>query len=168
MDGKKPPAGIAKYDLKGLLTNLPSMVFVSNPTYYKVASIDAKKDSSEVRLDSLGWANEFQFLTDLKVDHARLQSRYVKETLEENGKTTVYYHAMEPKKEDIDRIQISLSNDMIEVIEIEINTKNSLYASSRNIFLEFDNSQNQMLLKSYRMKGWQHLKSMDTTRINLD
>jgi hypothetical protein len=160
------------FDFDSLINVQVTMLSKTKPTLTKIVMLDGKKDQSSQVADSALLAQELDVFRQLDLINKPLYSntyeildgerdtrsnlrirRYKAKTPSPIAFVTFYYHT---------------DFKQIKKIESVYQETNSLYATSRQLEFNFDDSTGVMLLSSYKLKGSQKMILSDSVQFSIE
>ncbi|MFD1144055.1 hypothetical protein ACFQ4C_23215 [Larkinella insperata] len=150
---KEAPVG-TYYDLKSYIEQQISQLQKQQPTVEKQAGFGKEKDQQTTK--EIDWSRELDLFLQADINKQAYQTSYQKNrpdslTYEYTLKTT------EKLPVQFLRIELDSATHQLRRVKATLRTKNSLYESERNVWLEAEKGN----LKRYHIDGFQQLAWLD-------
>ncbi|MEQ8926550.1 MAG: hypothetical protein RLO81_12095 [Fulvivirga sp.] len=161
----------AYFSLDSLINEQSQILEKSRIKLKKRAIAGSDTAVSEITPDSLGWANEFQFIRDLDINKPALIGQYTKNVVDDpysNLKVIDYSADEESLRIKNFRIYYLDNPDNIRIISALSSESNSIFQSSKKIKLEFDVLDGQTVLIAYALSGYQKMILQDSVKFKID
>lgn len=155
------------YDIDSLFLSQPP--FLKDFSFTKSANIDDKAESSTVTFDTTGWKKELSMFLAMDINKAALVGLYEKsETTTEFGKNISY--KLKPGEEGgvkwILLEQDSTGN--VYLFKALFQEDNALYQNRRELTARFEIAEDQSVLSSYKVDGYQKIIMKDTVNYTIE
>ncbi|QSE98115.1 hypothetical protein [Fulvivirga lutea] len=161
----------AYFSLDSLLNKQSELLQNEDVTLRKRAIVGNDTASNEIKLDSLGWANEFEFMRDLDINKPALIGRYNRKVVDDiNSNLKVIDYSANEDNLRIRKFRIYYLDkpENIRIISAMSKESNSIFKSSKKIKLEFDEFDGQTVLTSYSLRGYQKMILQDSIVFKVD
>ncbi|MFC5410495.1 hypothetical protein ACFPMF_14305 [Larkinella bovis] len=157
---KEAPAG-TYYDLESYLEQQISQLKARNPTVVKQAGFG--KDQEQQTTKGIDWSRELDLFLQADINKQAYQSSYQK-----NRPDSLTYEyrlkAGENLPVQVLRVELDSVTHQPRLVKATLRTKNSLYESERNLWLESE----QGVIKRYHIDGFQRLAWLDEKRFLIE
>ena len=149
------------FGMEDLFTQQISILNDLQPRMFKKVVLDDKTEQMEIQPDSSQWAAEFEIFLESDINKPSLVGAF-DENVSENK---IVYSRKDQSSDGVKEIEVLYYSGTKIPLEIKINssTKNSLYTSSRQLTVTFQNKRNAPLLSSYSITGNQTILSGKAT-----
>ena len=155
------------YNIDSLfLSQLP---LLKDLTFTKSANINDKTESSTVKFDTTGWKKELSMFLAMDINKAALVGIYEKsETTTELGKNISY--DLKPGAESgVKWIQLEQdSAGNVYLFKALFQENNALYQNRRELTARFKVAEDQSVLSSYKVDGYQKIIMKDTVNYTIE
>ncbi|GAB3924136.1 hypothetical protein [Larkinella terrae] len=157
---KEAPAG-TYYDLKSYIERQISQLQKQQPTVVKQAGFGDDKERQTTK--TIDWSRELDLFLQADINKQAYQSSYQK-----NRPDSLTYEYVLKPGENLPVKQLRVELDSVtrqpRLVKATLRTKNSLYESERNVWLE----SNKGAIKHYHIEGFQQLAWLDAKRFLID
>lgn len=155
------------YDIDSLFLSQPPLL--RDLSFIKSANIDDKTESSTVKFDTTGWKKELSMFLAMDINKAALVGAYEKsETATELGKN-VSYNLKSGEEGGIKWIQLEQdSSGNVYLFKALFQEDNALYQNRRELTARFEVAEDQSVLSSYKVDGYQKIIMKDTVNYTIE
>ncbi|MGM9506240.1 hypothetical protein ACS5NO_00900 [Larkinella sp. GY13] len=157
---KEAPAG-TYYDLKSYIEQQISQLKSQQPTVLKQAGFGDEKEQQTTK--DIDWSRELDLFLQADINKQAYQASYLKNRPD----SLTYEYVLKPGEKlpvQVLRIELDSATRQPRLIKATLRTKNSLYESERNVWLESENG----AVKRYHLEGFQQLAWLDQKRFLID
>jgi hypothetical protein len=159
------------YNIDSLVTQQVQRLAAAKPKLQKVALLGNENDSRTYTPDSAGWGRELEIFRQLEAMNKPVnRSNYlVDDNLYDPGSnlTVKAFTALEPLPVRSVRVFYDTDIQKPRKIEAIYDEENTLYKSSKNLVLEFQQIDNKNLLTSYSIDGGQKMILSDSVTFSV-
>lgn len=159
------------YNMDSLVTQQVSLLVMNKPTLRKHAILGSTMDTLAYVPDSAGWSRELDIFRQLDAMNKPVhRSNYlVDDNLYDPGSnlTVKAFTALEPLPVRSLRVFYDTDIQQPRKIEAVYDEENSLYKSSKNLLLEFQQINNKNVLTSYSIDGGQKMILSDSVTFSV-
>ena len=157
---------LRSFDLKGLADGQVTTLSQGGYRIQKISQLGPSQDKTEYRPDSSGWKRELDILRNADISKPGLRPYYSYTNYDSVDLIVEHYALTDTGQSDViyQKVYHHKNSGLLWKIEVLQQVNNPIYNSSRiiqAIFREEDNQ--QMLLDSLKVKGFQHMIISDTT-----
>jgi hypothetical protein len=166
----KPKEVDLYFDIKSVLIDQSASLKQDNVELHKLAVVNGDSSSNSFVPDSLGWADEFQIISDADINKPALRRQYsISEQDDDNSNLKIQTYTAE--KEDLvtQSLKIYYLDKIENLKKIEILQKqtNSIFKSTKTITIHFDEIQLESRIISYVIEGHQKMILQDRVDFNI-
>ncbi len=162
--GDLKPAEVNLYfDLNDLLNQ--QIKTLSGSEVHKMALVNSDTAITSLKLDSLGWADEFNIFREADINKPALRGLYeLKEYNDTNSNLKVLEYQAINEAPVVRSLKLYYWNsiDKLKKIEASIVENNSIFDSEKQMKLTFDEINKQMILMNYYASGYQKMLFQDS------
>lgn len=159
------------YNIDSLVTQQVTLLSASRPTLTKQAVLGSTQDHIEYVPDSVGWSKELDVFRQLEAMNKPInKTKYlIDDGLYDPGSnlTVKAYTALETLPVRSMRIFYDTDIQKPRKIEAVFSEENSLYESTKNLLLEFQQINNKNLLTYYSIDGGQKMIMSDSVSFSV-
>jgi hypothetical protein len=159
------------YNIDSLLSKQVQLLAAGKPKLQKYAVIGTNNDTLSYVPDSAAWSRELEIFRQLEAMNKPVnRSNYlVDDNLYDPGSnlTVKAFTALEPLPVRSVRVFYDTDIQKPRKIEAIYDEENSLYKSSKNLLLEFQQINNKTLLTSYSIDGGQKMMLSDSVTFSV-
>lgn len=157
---KEAPAG-TYYDLKSYIEQQISQLQKQQPTVVKQAGFGDDQEHQTTK--AIDWSRELDLFLQADINKQAYQSSYQKSQPD----SLTYEYSLKPGENlPVKRLRVELDSATRQprLVKATLRTKNSLYESERNVWLESEKG----VIKRYHIEGFQQLAWLDAKRFLID
>lgn len=165
----KPKEVDLYFDLKSQLLEQAESLEEDKIELTKFAVVNGDSAASSFVPDSLGWADEFQIILDADINKPALRGQFtITKRDDDNSNLKIQEFKANSKDITVQYLRIYYLDEVEKIKKIEItqNESNSIFQSSKEIALHFDEIKGKNRLTDYNIKGYQKMLLQD--RVDFD
>jgi hypothetical protein len=159
------------YNIDSLVTEQANLLSAGKPRLQKLVVLGANNDTLTYTPDSTGWSRELEIFRQLEVMNKPVnRANYlVDDNLYDPGSnlTVKAFTALAPLPVRSVRVFYDTDIQKPRKIEAVYDEENTLYKSSKNLLLEFQQINNKTLLTSYSIDGGQKMILSDSVTFSV-
>ncbi|MCE7043697.1 hypothetical protein [Dyadobacter sp. CY312] len=145
------------YDLAGFVNQQVSELNKLKPAVTKMTIMGV--ESNQIETSDINWQKELELFSQADINKPAFRQSY---SVSRPDSSTFLYVSKEGDRLPIRRLQIVVdSTNAPLVVEAFIKSDNKLYTSEKSISMRCSNVGNMLMIKSYRVEGFQKLVMMD-------
>ncbi len=167
LDINKKRGSVNKYfDINGLIEQQVNMLDSVSPSLLKTATIDGVDEHNLLTsLNHATWTKELAIFKSADINNPRMADSYQFVETNKSGIKTIIYKSKFPKTTSVDSLAISFTDTGKNPIKLHARVRdgNALFESDKTMKMMFTIVNNQNMLSSYRIEGWQKMISKDST-----
>lgn len=157
---REAPSG-TYYDLKSYIEQQISQLQKQQPTVAKQAGFGKEKE--QYSTNNIDWSSELDLFLQADINKQAYQSSYQKNRPD----SLTYEYTLKPGENlsvQFLRIELDSASRQPRLVKAKLRTKNSLYESERNVWLESEKG----AVKRYHIDGFQQLAWLDEKRFLIE
>ncbi|MDZ7605189.1 MAG: hypothetical protein U5K79_06290 [Cyclobacteriaceae bacterium] len=155
----KAPKIQSYYDIEGLIDGQIVLLDSVNPSFLKAAVVDGKEEHFQGKIANGEWKGELQILRGYDLNKPTLSDRYTTLETGDSSQKIVRYISKSPGTTLIDTLTLTFDNSRKKPLKIHAHTHsaNSLFESGQTADVVFSVMDDDIIMKSYHIEGWQKL-----------
>lgn len=161
------------YNLDSLIRRQIIKLTQKNARLYKKATVNGNTEEKHMQFDSAGWARELALFREADINKPAFSKAYSVKKAEKDIHSNLLFDMFIPINDEklrIKAIRVYYLNEINSLRKIEIvkEEKNKLFYSSLNMAMYFDESNKEVVLHSFLIKGKQKLRLKDTVNYTIE
>lgn len=155
------------FDLQEKLEEQILILLDEKASLTKTAILDGKEQTVEITPDSTRWHNELQLFLSATINKPNYKDLYtIEEKPDPNSNLTIRSYVHIDQKAMIPEMDVYYLKDIDNTVKISLKYKdqNVGFVADRHLTLQFEEINNEFLLKQYTISGFQKIIGMDTVK----
>ncbi len=161
----KPKSVTVYFSIDSLMNDQAALLIENEASLQKEAVANGDTAVSEMKPDSLSWANEFQIIRDLDINKPALIGQYrISEGEDNNSNLKILEYRAKNSALEVQTLEIYYLNKLenIKKIKVKALQSNSIFKSKKELEMKLDRIDGNLQIKEYRIHGFQKMILQDS------